>query len=98
MRPGREGPEAAGATPANRMLARFPEALGRHPTEAADHVRTRRKETSAELLRFDVGRPDHLAPLLGVIGDQLAPLRRARLSRVRQQHRPDAKIDDAEVS
>ena len=24
------------------------------------------------LLRLDVGRPDHLAPLLGVVGDELA--------------------------
>jgi hypothetical protein len=25
------------------------------------------------LLRFDVGRPDDLAPFLGIVGDELAP-------------------------
>jgi hypothetical protein len=31
-----------------------------------------RRRSTAALVRFDVGCPDHLAPLLGFIGDELA--------------------------
>src|SRR4029077_7936627 len=38
--------------------------------------KSRNGQNNCGLLRFDVGRPDHLAPLLGLIGEELAKLAR----------------------
>src|SRR5882762_8497394 len=49
-------------------------------------IRPRRRST---LLRLDIGRPDHLAPLLGFVPDQLAEVsRRARKWRAAQIGKP----------
>src|SRR5262245_7163889 len=60
----------------SKKTSRSPRRRGRTPRDFAERVLRNIGSGTAASVRFDVARPDHLTPLLGFVGDELAEVRR----------------------